>query len=473
MLLALVTNARGVSAEAIAPTYWTGTGGGPGPDPVPTSITDLTFQSLWLNTSNNTTGVSLALDSSGGVHAGYLAYTPVAGAWPVYYGYCASQCNNASHWTSIVAGNAGMWGGYARLALDPAGHPRMMWYSQVSISVNGIYRYAECNTSCTDPTHWTSVDLASIALSPSFSRYFELDGQGHPRFVYHDTGVNHTGTYYDYCDASCTSANQWHEVQISTDYLTYDYSLAFDTSGGAHIAYRDAIAYPDRLGYIQCTTACTKAASWTSTVLLNKPAWGYAFSLRLDAQDQPRLALYFGDLGSGDPHNDLLSYWWCNSNCAQTANWFYYSLGLPAKYGEEVDLALDAQGLPHLAYYVDAIVNGSSVNGIGYAACTANCESANSNWQTQFVETTNDLDTSDPVPLVSGCTLSYWLEDHSPSLVLDSGGNPRIGYTALHYQGGKCTIHEDIRLNRFTLAGSSTPPVTSKYKVFLPGVMKN
>jgi hypothetical protein len=415
----------------------------------------LTFQRLWFFTNNNTDGASVAVDAAGGVHVGFSAYTSVGGAWPAYYAYCASNCANSASWTTTSVGNLGVWGGYTRLALDAAGHPRLLWYSQTSVSTPGVFQYAECNTACTNSANWAKVTLATASDYPSYSRYFALDQQGRPRYLYTDTTTDHTGTYYDYCDANCTSAAQWHEVQINSAFLLYDFSLVFDSTGGAHVAYRDATNYPDNLGYAECT-ACSNAAGWHSTLLVSMGS-GAVFSLRLDAQNRPRLAFYTGYLGSGDPNNDLLEYVWCNATCIQEANWYNYALGLPANYGAEMDLALDQQGHPHVAYYVD---NASTSYGLGYAVCTANCETNTAAWQSQFVETSDNLDASDPIPVKSGCSISSWLEvGLTPSLTLDAAGNPRIGYTAKHYQGGTCTISEDIRLVRFALAGSTTPPV--------------
>ena len=414
----------------------------------------LTFQRLWFFTDNNTDGASIAVDAAGGVHMGFSAYTAVGGAWPAYYAYCASNCANSASWTTTSVGNLGVWGGYTRLALDTAGHPRLLWYSQTLVSTPGVFQYAECDTACTNAANWAKVTLATASNYPSYSRYFALDQQGRPRYLYTDTNTDHTGAYYDYCDANCTSAAQWHEVQINSAFLLFDFSLAFDTTGGAHLAYRDATNYPDRLGYAECA-ACDNAAGWQSTLLVNIGS-GAAFSFRLDAQNRPRLAFYTGYLGSDNPNNNVLAYAWCNAACTLESNWDNYALGLPTHYGSKVDLALDQQGHPHMAYYVD---NASTSWVLGYAVCTANCEDHTAAWQTQFVETSDDLDASDPIPLKSGCSVSSWLEvGHTPSLTLDAGGNPRIGYTAKHYQGGTCSISEDIRLVRFALAGSANPP---------------
>ncbi|CAG0935029.1 hypothetical protein TFLX_03853 [Thermoflexales bacterium] len=426
----------------------------------PHSAAALAFQRVWPFIGNNTEGASVAVDAAGGVHLGFSAYTAMGGAWPAYYAYCAANCQNAANWTTTIVGDLGTWGGSTRLILDAAGHPRLLWFNETSISGPGVFQYAECNTACTNAANWTRVNAAttsSVAGSSYFSRYFVLDQQGHPRFIYTDTDASHPGTYYAYCDTGCsTSSTNWHEVQISSAYLLYEFSLVFDSNNGIHLAYRDATAYPDTLGYGVCTSNCTNADNWNSITLTDLGS-GAAFSLRVDTQRRPRLAFYTGYLGSGNPANNLVEYVWCNTTCLQIANWDSYAVGLPASYGAEVDLALDQQNRPHLAYYVDDVVH--SAYGLGYATCTTDCETQSAAWQAQFVETSNELDASDPIPIQSGCSISSWLEvGHTPVLALDAGGNPRIGYTAQHYQGGTCTIHSDMRLVRFARAGNSTPP---------------
>jgi hypothetical protein len=417
------------------------------------------FQRTWPFKGNNATGASIAVDSAGGIHLGFSAYTSVGGAWPAYYAFCASNCNTAANWTTVAVGDIGAWGGYTRLALDAAGHPHLLWFNETSISGPSVFQYAECNANCTTAANWTKVNAATTAsvVGPSDSRYFALDGQGRPRFVYTDTDSNHRGTYYAYCESACTSNSNWHEVQIDSAYLLYEFSLVFDTANGAHLAYRNATGFTDTLDYAECASGCSTAANWNSVTLTDLGS-GEALSLRVDGSNRPRLAFYTGYFGSSDPNNNLLVYAWCDTACTQDANWDNSTLGLPAYFGAEVDLVLDQQGYPHLAYYVDD-VSGSNY-GLSYAACTADCETQAATWHAQMVETSDELDASDPVPVKSECSISSWLEvGRNPSLALDASGRPRVGYTAKHYQGGSCSSQSDLRLVRFALMGSSTPPV--------------
>jgi hypothetical protein len=437
------------------------------------SPSDISFQNLWLNTTNNSTELNLVIAGSGVLHAGYTAYSPVSGKWPAYYATCSSACNLTASWTTAIVGDVGAFGGEVRVAVNASGSPRLMWYNQASAGANGAYYYAECSSACANASNWTSVKVLTTTLSPESSAYFALNFSGHPRFVYKDiiTGdSSHNHLYYEYCSSSCTTAANWARVEVSALYEPLDFSLALDSSGGAHLAFRDATVIPNRLVYAECAANCTtSSANWSSTELVNPIGSLNTFSLALDPQGHPRLALYMGYLGSGNTHNNLLTYLWCSATCSNSSNWVGYYMGLPADYGIDVNLAFDAQGLPHLAYYIDS--SADSTYGLGYAACTSACESLSAAWHTQLVETTVDLEANDPVPVASGCSLSTWLEVGTyPSLVLDSSGSPDIGYTAAHYQGGSCSIHVDINLVRMAVTGTGINP--GQKHVYLPFIKK-
>ncbi|MHB0875579.1 MAG: hypothetical protein ACYC5O_06010, partial [Anaerolineae bacterium] len=167
------------------------------------------------------------------------------------------------------------------------------------------------------------------------------------------------------------------------------------------------------------------------------------FRLALDVSDRPRLALYTGQLSTPPAVTPKsLYYLWCNSGCgdAAVAAWDGYSVGLPDDVGAGVDLAMDLQNRPHLAYEDPTL-------GLGYARCTSGCETANPVWQTSVVDGNSALDLSEPVPLLSGCTQRHWYAGKNPSLALDAAGNPRIGFEAEHLQGG-CVPPPTVRLDQ-------------------------
>ena len=437
------------------------------------SPADLTFQKLWIYSANNATGVSLAMDSSGTLQAGFTAYSPSSGKWPAYYAACSANCSLAASWTTAIVGDVGAFGGDVRLAVTSTGHPRLMWFSQTSAGGSGSFNYAECSSACTSASQWSKVQLNSDLLAPENSRYFALNRNDSPRFVYkdiHPGSSTYFDIYYASCSSSCTTATNWSKLLISSQYQPVEFSMALDASGGAHLAFRDALVTPNRLVYAGCAANCTSSSSsWSAVVLPGKLGSGEAISLALDAQGHTRLAVYFGYLGSSYAYSDRLSYWFCDSTCSSASSWGNYYSFLPADYGKTVDLAIDAQGLPHLAFNVDSAAD--STYGLGYAACSGSCQSPSAAWQGQLVESTDDLDASNPVTVAPGCSLSAWMEvGLYPSIVLDASGSPQIGYDAAHYQGGSCSIHADINLVRLAITKSGTNPL--QHKEFIPKVVK-
>lgn len=74
-----------------------------------------------------TTRAYLAVDGDG-VHAAISAYADDAERYPVYYAYCPAGCAQAANWQWQAVGNLGTRDSGARLAVDLARRPRMMWF---------------------------------------------------------------------------------------------------------------------------------------------------------------------------------------------------------------------------------------------------------------------------------------------------------------------------------------------------------
>jgi hypothetical protein len=121
-----------------------------------------------------------------------------------------------------------------------------------------------------------------------------------------------------------------------------------------------------------------------------------------------------------------------------------------------VDLALDEQNRPRLAYHAPLAAGF----GLFYAWCDAgNCEDAASGWHAQEMEASEEVNAELPippwegcptcVPIIPPCTISTWDTGMRPSLALDPNGEPRIAYDAEHEQGGGCGSFTDTKLTRF------------------------
>jgi hypothetical protein len=317
------------------------------------------------------------------------------------------------------------------------------------------YQYAACDGGCTSSANWTITDLFTInqisgRRSYQNNRYFALDPQGRPAFVFSDND----GTFYAYCSGFCTNAASWSGGLIVSNQWPSKASLTFTPAGDPRmlIDYYDADNIRTRLLYLGCDTlACNNSRG---RFLINDVAVSIGdayFSLRMDSNSQPRIALYTGEVVTPPLELTALHYLWCNSDCLNpyTNTWNLVRLaGVPTYQGDGVDLVLDPANRPRLAYQKGDV-------GLGYAWCNTNCESA-SGWQTHTLESTAAIIAKYPpgLPQHEDCPILTWLNGVRPSLALDPAGNPRVGYDAELWWGGsspyiRCDV--DVPVARFGL----------------------
>jgi hypothetical protein len=416
----------------------------------------------------HTRGTNLAVDAQGGVHVAYAVRTGVdQDQRPAYYAYCAADCSLPEQWAQARL-TLDTWVADVRVALDPNGHPRLLIFSHPPADVaSNHYTYAVCDQGCTDPGQWTLTPIVTAQLNDATRwdyafRYFALDAQGHPAFIYTDSsqGINHNGTFYTSCMAAapsaCTNAANWSELQLDPHWLGTP-SLVFSPSGQP----RAMLFYWDnsgdevvmRLLYLACDANCDNLTNWQGLFLANLHGTT-RFSLRVDSQGRPRLAFYSGQYPDPAFQANRLYYLWCNNACTDSAShdWQMHDLGLSAHNGKDVDLALDELDRPRMAYHAIA-------SGLGYTWCNTNCESDTATWQHQEVEASSALEADYPVAPIRRCSLSVWVSGETPTLALDRDGHPRIGYVAEHGYGGDdldhpgqlCPTSTDIVLARFAL----------------------
>ena len=385
---------------------------------------------------------SVAVDASGGVHIAYLFFGQPS------YTYCASGCDRPENFSSPVSLHD--QASHVQLALDPQGHPRLLFLGANHADTKvGAYYYAACDSGCTNAAGWgLPTRIFGTDSGPIFnSHFFSLDPQGRPRFVHYEKASivggslgDETGTYLLFCDSSCTDVANWSYELLVIAELRYP-SLAITSTGLPRLAasYSDFSVDPvvEQLLYLECSDPACSApptvggAFGLSTCNLCDDQKEY-FRLTLTPSDLPRLAVYTGQLN--DPPAvtpKTLYYLWCDTGCgdAATAAWDGYPVGVPNDVGVGVDLAMDAEGRPHMAFEDPTL-------GLTYAWCTSGCETANPVWQTLLADSSAALDVSEPVPPLGTCTEMHWFTGKLPSLALDSAGNPRIGFGADHLQGG-------------------------------------
>jgi hypothetical protein len=197
------------------------------------------------------------------------------------------------------------------------------------------------------------------------------------------------------------------------------------------------------LWYTECDQDCTDAANWSWTEITTTTYYfTMTFSLRVDSNGRPRIALYSGSYNQ-DPSpfdDDLLYYLSCNTQCAtgEPANWQYVAIGSSTLAGQDVDLALDGQGRPRLAY--------SGLNdSLGYSWCDQDCEDSAAGWQHVVAESKEALSDDYDILPIRRCTISAWLNGVRPTLALDPQGNPRIAYDAQHYWYGTEIVGGQVR----------------------------
>ncbi len=424
------------------------------------------------NIDRPTSHPTIGVDPNGGVH---VAFTPDSNTTqdptrPVNYAYCPANCTSASAFTIVPLGNHVE---YANLALDAAGHPRLLL--RLSAGSMFAYQYWACDSNCISAAQWISGTVAyayarPVASGEPFSRFFTLDAAGHPRFVYYDAGADandpHWGAFYAGCDSNCTNAANWTELQWLQDSSAQQFDLALGPTGQARVAYvsYDSDNIQWYVAYAECNTGCYTLANWSSLRLVDTVSASVTefatFSLRVDSSGHPRLALYTGTGLGGTLTPNTLYYLGCDTtSCTQGQSWQALDLNLPNYNGEDgVALALDSQNRPRIAYHA-GLTTG---DGLYYVYCNTNCGTA-ANWQAGRVEPSAKVNTELPIPPYGGCpfpqcnppippcSYSFWETGVRPALALDAAGNPRIAYDADHHGAASVCTSTDTRLTRFAL----------------------
>jgi len=308
---------------------------------------------------------SVAIDAQGGMHVAYLS-SPTRGGYAVRYGYCASSCGQLSSWTSVSVPGAGTTsegpgttsGVAGALAVDPQGHPRLFSGS------NSGFAYSECNGNCTSASGWTTVAVgpAKGGIHPAFA----VDAQGRAAFAYLASGGKSSA--FVSCAANCTTATSWQTTQLPATTATLGvFKLALSATGAAYVA-AERLGSGGGVDLFECDSNCSAASSWNQGALTlasaadsgAAPLGSSAFSLALDSQGRPRLAV------AGSPG----LYAWCDGSCTSAQSWQASPLGSNCK---GTSLAIDAQDNPHVAY--------DEVRRLHYDTCTSGCNSPSATWE--------------------------------------------------------------------------------------------
>ena len=421
--------------------------------PTPTLPPTSNSGAFFVDDQFRSNSADIIVDADGGMHVAYAYYEAANDGAPTYgvYLYCPGDCMNFDHWSGVGMGELVS---EIQLDLTPDGSPRILYRAFGAENSNDFY-YAACDGDCTNPAMWTvtwvtyNQGTAILELSDDTlpQRYFSLDPNGNPRFVYFDYnfGVepDHIGTYYVYCDNFCDDTNSWQEVRINQDngnpnnYKAEDLYypvLTFSPQGQPRVVTAGSSMNDESLlFYLACDSACGSTSSWTTVPLYDRGSGTeVSYDIAIDGQGRPRIAFYQGAMLGG--LGDQLFYVWCDTNCLNSSNWQSKDLGLGVNNGRGPDLELTENGLPRIAY---ALWN---VGGVGYSWCHTNCASTSANWQHQVVESGADLVEAWDVVFPAHCDAGFW-DGLTPVLSLDVAGNPYIAFDAAYH--ARCWYNPD------------------------------
>lgn len=394
---------------------------------------------------------AIAIDAQGGTHLAYRYHVPAAEGANLVYAYCpppASACTDAANWQRV---NLGGLINEVQLVLTSTGKPRVLVTGHPADNLaEHHFIYGACDTDClTQGTNgWSFADVTYAytdgvgdTVAPYLpQRYFALDPQDRPRFVFYNADFyaepDRYGGYYAACDTDCANqervAEQWTVTKFTQEQFHSEFSaknekvdlpsLTFTSDGRPRVV---SLLFPldslsDEmyfLAYFACDQDCTDAANWERVKVADRGQGGYPiWDIALDANNNPRIAFFQAPTEDGT--GDRLYYLTCDANCLNPASWNRVNLGLPTGAGDGVDLVLDSQERPRMAYLM-----GEDLH---YSSCDGGCDNAD-NWKHRELDTTGQMEADFPVPLPITCDAGVW-DTSSPVLAFDPNNNPHIAY---------------------------------------------
>lgn len=409
---------------------------------------------------HNTGDPQVRVDARGGIH---LVYPLVAAAGAVY-GYCPADCAGPDQVRTVTFTTDELGAVHtALLALDANDVPHVL------ISTGDAVLYGECEgPDCGDGASWrVAVVYRYDGDWELTGEAFAIDPRGGPTFLMHayqaylGLFAPPPGTRIFACAGGCLDAAAWRSSQVS-EQSWLEPTLRFDASGAMHVAAVVPVEGDELVGYFRCDSGCLDG---------DPDAWpgvgvAYAFSDRYVEEVYPAVSLALTAAGGVrlaffglDGENRYLGYYECDANCTAgpdgwTLTALLYGEGA-SDLGDGIDLALDAQGRPRLAYTVQG--------NILVAHCDVDCagRDGTADWDLAVGEL-SDAIPADQVILEYNCTVAAWFL-RQPSLAIDAAGLPVLAYRAEDISGGvsrpdplrpACVAGVDMSLTRFNRLAS-------------------
>lgn len=191
---------------------------------------------------------SLAVDSKSNVHIAWWDYTNYAeaGSGPpdIFYKYWNASL---SIWTitEVVSVNSTFWAENPSLGVDAAGNVYIAWHDFTNIVSSGedsdiFYNYRDISTSSWNDTELVSIGSSDGSECPSLT----VDTIGNVHIVWNEHTDNLLGSgtdpdvFYRCWNASTNSWSTLDVVTTESDDLSIDPSIAVDSIGNVHVAWK-------------------------------------------------------------------------------------------------------------------------------------------------------------------------------------------------------------------------------------------
>jgi hypothetical protein len=420
-------------------------------------------------TNWQTSSSAVAVDRDNRLHLAYVFTDLLFGPDPdgnqnptsAVYRTCQSSCDQPQNWTNVPLGaNVSE----VQIGVTPNGQPRLLTLVRAGTADNPAdsYVYAECNQNCTHGASWTLTTIATVPNDLSWHwlddpsnmedvaregvprRYFALDPEGRPRFVYYhynaEADLNGVGAYYAACDGDCTHAGNWTHTRISevTDWsgaLEWEILekpvLTFAPNGAPRILAAvlplGILRFPG-LYYVACDSNCTEGSNWLKVQLGNGDDVNGEWDMALDAAGRPYVVIGYGWQAG-------MKYAWCDENCLEFTSW-QVADGPQLEIGRP-HVVMDIAEQPQILYKTTEYdeTGNNPDNSLYYLWCDSNCRAADATWKQVRIENSENVRAEWPKPIPPACADGEWYQLAS-SMVIGLDGAVHIATDTFYL--GKC-----------------------------------